>query len=151
MFTALAAGSGHTCGLSTAGTILCWGQNAHGQLGDGSKAQSPVPVAVAASVAFGQLTVGGLHSCGLSRAGDAFCWGRNNYGQLGDGTTQDRSRPVAVEGGIRFGSIQANGAHTCGTVAGAATGYCWGFNLSGQLGNGTRSNQSRPVAAGRPR
>lgn len=148
-FTAIAAGNAHTCGLRTGGTILCWGQNTHGQLGHGGRGDSLVPVPVAASATFAQVTVGSVHSCGLTRGGEAFCWGRNSYGQLGDGTMQDRAQPVAVEGGVRFGSLHANGAHTCGTAPGAGgTGYCWGFNLSGQLGDGTRSNRTRPVVAG---
>jgi serine/threonine protein kinase/alpha-tubulin suppressor-like RCC1 family protein len=150
-FTAIAAGNAHTCGLTTGGAILCWGQNAHGQLGHGGRGDSLEPVPVATSQTFAQVTVGSVHSCGLTRGGEAFCWGRNNYGQLGDGTMQDRTQPVAVEGGVRFSSLHANGAHTCGTGPGSGeTGYCWGFNLSGQLGDGTRANRTRPAVVRKP-
>jgi alpha-tubulin suppressor-like RCC1 family protein/tRNA A-37 threonylcarbamoyl transferase component Bud32 len=150
-FTAVAAGNTHSCGLTGDGAVLCWGQNTNGQLGSGG-GDSLVPVPVAASEAFVQLTAGGVHTCALTQAGGAFCWGRNNYGQLGDGTNQDRPRPVAVAAASRFASLQASGAHTCGTAAGASgSGSCWGFNLAGQLGDGSRSNQARPVPAGRQR
>jgi serine/threonine protein kinase/alpha-tubulin suppressor-like RCC1 family protein len=148
-FTAIAAGSAHTCALRSGGEIMCWGQNDYGQLGNGSASSSLVPVIAAAPEPFAQVTVGGVHTCGLTRAGAAYCWGRNSYGQLGDGTTQDRLQPGVVEGGHRFVSLQASGAHTCGTAAGIGGVSCWGFNIAGQLGDGTRVNRTRPVAAGR--
>ncbi|MDQ3556018.1 MAG: hypothetical protein M3409_04470, partial [Gemmatimonadota bacterium] len=84
-------------------------------------------------------------SCALTRGGAAFCWGRNNYGQLGDGSTTDRGVPVQVAGGHAFASIRANGAaHTCGTTRAGET-LCWGYNVEGQLGDGTRSNRTTPV------
>jgi serine/threonine protein kinase/alpha-tubulin suppressor-like RCC1 family protein len=150
-FRAVAAGNTHTCGLTSDGTVACWGQNNHGQLGSGG-GDSLVPVPVPGTEAFVQLTAGGVHTCALTRGGEAYCWGRNSYGQLGDGTNQDRPRPVAVAATARFTSLQASGAHTCGMVAGASdSGFCWGFNLAGQLGDGSRSNQARPVPAGRQR
>jgi alpha-tubulin suppressor-like RCC1 family protein len=54
-----------------------------------------------------------------------------------------------VSGGLRFSSLHASGAHTCGvTVSGRS--FCWGYNLEGQLGDGTRTHRSRPVAVARP-
>jgi serine/threonine protein kinase/alpha-tubulin suppressor-like RCC1 family protein len=150
-FSAVAAGNTHSCGLAADGAVLCWGQNTHGQLGSGG-GDSLVPSPVAATETFVQVTAGGVHTCALTRAGDAFCWGRNSYGQLGDGTNEDRRRPVAVVASSRFSSLQASGAHTCGIAAASGgSGFCWGFNLAGQLGDGSRANQARPVPAGRQR
>jgi alpha-tubulin suppressor-like RCC1 family protein len=81
-------------------------------------------------------------------AGDAWCWGYNAYGQLGIGSSASETRlPAAVQGGLRFTSLVAGAYHTCGLAVGG-TGYCWGYNVAGQLGDGTRVANSRPVKIG---
>lgn len=154
-FVEVATGREHSCGLTTAGTAYCWGDNRVGQLGDGTAASrrlTPVLVAVPNGVTFTQITTGTGHACGLTPAGEAYCWGSNAYGQLGDGTTTTRLTPVrvAVPNGVTFVQITAtSGAHTCGlTPAGAA--YCWGDNRFGQLGDGTVTLRltPTPVAGG---
>jgi alpha-tubulin suppressor-like RCC1 family protein len=148
------AGAVHTCALTSDGTAYCWGQNAFGQLGDGSTTIRWVPTAVVGGVRFQSVTAGGFyspsfpyveHTCGLTSAGVAYCWGSNASGQLGDGTTTNRSVPTAVIGGLRFQSLTAGAVHTCGvTTAGAA--YCWGGNPGGELGDGTRTGRTAPTA-----
>jgi alpha-tubulin suppressor-like RCC1 family protein len=77
--------------------------------------------------------------------GVAFCWGRDNYGQLGNGVmAQDSQEPVRVAGDHAFASIHAFGSHTCATTASSDL-FCWGYNLDGQLGDGSRVNRSRPA------
>ncbi|MFN5934086.1 MAG: RCC1 domain-containing protein, partial [Roseiflexaceae bacterium] len=127
--------------------------NRLGQLGDGTTTDSSTPVAVSmpSSVTFTSITAGVIYTCALTSAGAAYCWGNNYYGQIGDGTTTDRTTPVAVSmpAGVTFTSITAGGAHTCAlTSAGAA--YCWGYNNYGQLGDGTTTNRSTPVAVSMP-
>lgn len=86
---------GHTCALTAAGAAWCWGWNAYGQLGDGTKTDRLAPVAVQGSLAFGTLGLGGASSCGMS--GNVIrCWGANYYGQLGNGSYTDSPTPVIV-------------------------------------------------------
>ena len=141
------------------GTAYCWGYNWYGQLGDGARGVNGsdsshdrlVPVAVSGGRTFTALVAGSHHTCGLATGGTAYCWGYNAYGQLGDGTTgdggnsADRSAPVAVSGGLTFASLVAGGNVTCGLVSGG-TAYCWGYNQFGQLGDGTSTNRTVPVA-----
>ncbi|HTA73340.1 MAG TPA: hypothetical protein VK733_03655 [Gemmatimonadaceae bacterium] len=124
-FSALTAGTAHTCGVTTTGAVYCWGADSTGQLGDGSPARtqtSPVLVAGLSAVA---IAAGALHTCAIATSGTTYCWGSNDSGQVGDGTNTNRSTPVAVAGGIRFTAIAAGGNYTCALTAQGAA-YCWG-------------------------
>ena len=92
-----------------------------------------------------ELTSGDTHSCALTIIGTVKCWGANTYGALGDGTTTDRSEPVLVAQlgpGVR--AVSAGWHHTCAlTHVGGVK--CWGYNLRGQLGDGTTTMRTTPV------
>jgi alpha-tubulin suppressor-like RCC1 family protein len=142
--TTLSTGGGHSCELKPSGEAVCWGNNYHGQLGNGesgSNAHSALPVAVVDAsgnlpgMQFKSITSGEVHGCGLTQAGAAYCWGHNASGQLGNGTTQDSSMPVLVSGGKNFTLIAAGQDSTCGLTSDNQI-YCWGYNHSGQLGDG---------------
>jgi hypothetical protein len=143
---AIVAGGYHTCAVTTAGNLLCWGHNASGQLGDNSTTNRAIPVPVANLGSEVAAVAGGYsHTCELTTAGVVRCWGDNTYGQLGDGTTTERHAPVLVSSlaGVSTAVAGANG-HTCAlTTAGGA--LCWGANGAGQLGDGSRTASSLPV------
>ncbi len=85
--------------------------------------------------------------CALAKAGTVYCWGEGERGQLGDGTTtgaRNYARPVS--GSQVFAKISDGfSQHACAlTAAGAA--YCWGANHAGQLGDGTTTDRSTPIA-----
>jgi len=93
---AVAAGAAHTCALLTDGTAHCWGQNLHGQLGNGSTAGAALPQRVQGGLTFARIHAGGGLTCGVTDRGDEYCWGLNQNGELGDGTRTSRSVPTLV-------------------------------------------------------
>lgn len=144
-FIQISAGDEHSCGVTSAGAIYCWGDNASGQLGNGGGADSNVPVFVSSSEKFINVSAGAQHSCAVSSGGGAYCWGANGSGQLGDGTNTPSGLPVFISTGFAFSQVSAANLHTCGLRSDGAA-YCWGDNTNGELGNGNTSPQNQPVA-----
>ena len=152
----ISAGENHTCAIASDNRAYCWGSNKNGQLGNGSTANSNVPVAVNTSgVLVGktikQMSVEFSTSCVVASDNRAYCWGSNKNGQLGNGSTADSRVPVAVNtSGVLVGKtikeVTTGGFHTCALDTSSKM-YCWGLNSSGRLGGGLTSILSNvPVA-----
>ena len=89
-FRQVAAGSGYTCGVTTANVGYCWGNDAVGQLGDGSRTNRLRPVKVAGGLKFIEVRAGGGTTCGLTTDSLAYCWGDNTNGAVGATTPPRR-------------------------------------------------------------
>jgi alpha-tubulin suppressor-like RCC1 family protein len=146
--TAVAAGCYHSMALTSTGTVLAWGDNSHGELGNGTTTQSDVPVKVKLpkGTKVTALSSGYYSSYALTSTGSVLAWGYNEYGMLGTGTTTDSDRPVKVKlpRGTRVTAVAAGGEYTLALTSKGSV-LAWGYNADGELGNGTTTNSDRPV------
>ena len=99
-----------------------------------------------ASTGEGIIAAGRFHTCAMVSGSGPKCWGNNTVGQLGNGTTITSSLPVEVSGlGSGITAFAAGSVHTCALTSGGGV-KCWGYNYHGQLGDGTTTDKSTPVA-----
>lgn len=79
----------HTCAITTAGVLKCWGDNSAGQLGIGSTTRALTPTTVESGTTYREVAAFWTSSCGITTAGVLKCWGANGSGQLGLGNTNN--------------------------------------------------------------
>jgi hypothetical protein len=150
----LAAGQYHTLGLCTDGTLVTWGYNKTGQLGNHRTTAAAAPVAIGGEGALAGKTpvgirAGGYHSLAWCADGTLAAWGSNNHGQLGVAGPTQSDVPLAVDvtgfaSGDGVGELAAGGNHsllrlTTGRLA------AWGENANGQLGDGSMLARALPT------
>ena len=146
----ISAGTTHTCAILDYGMISCWGDNAQGQLGDGTNTDSNTPIQTF-SLETGRTAVtisaGYRHVCAILDDGSVSCWGWNDYGQLGDGTTTAQNTPTQTSSlgeGRTAVVISTAQYHTCAILDDGSVS-CWGKNTNGQLGDGTTIDRNTPT------
>lgn len=139
----ITSGGFHSCVLMNTGGVKCWGSNNWGQIGPLENGIGPadIPGLGERVVSF---EAGFRHTCAVTASGGVKCWGYNDLNQLGDGTRT--TRPIAVSvTNLSSGIVATTGGgdHTCALTSTGGV-KCWGYNLYGQLGDGSSSG-ARPT------
>lgn len=153
----LAVGGFHTCGITFADDVYCWGADWSNQLGwngGGYEDYSPVKIErgeIPEGSTIVQLVAGDDDTCALTSDQWVYCWGDNYYGELGTSDTQEKYVPTKMKRGaipagvtIRAVSIGAEGSFVC-VLGSNGWVYCSGYN-NYTLGDGTNINRKEPVA-----
>ena len=166
--TAVSAGEYYFLVIDNDGLVHSWGRNLYGELGNNTQytfEYEPTAVVTAGTPMAGKVIVGIAgsmwHSMAVDSNGNVYTWGDNEYGQLGDGTAVSSYVPVAVNtantpmAGKKITSVTAGGndffisnieaSHSV-AVAEDGTMYTWGENYAGELGDGTTTRRTKPVA-----
>ncbi len=133
------------CALKVDRTVVCWGPNGYGRLGNnvGLDTRLAYPATtVNAVMAVGlSVAVSGTHSCVQRGDATVACWGANASGQLGRGTTSSYEWQPAAASALQQTavSLTTGSDSTCALLAGGSL-TCWGSNSAGQLGIGVTAD-----------
>jgi alpha-tubulin suppressor-like RCC1 family protein len=139
----------HTCAIKTNGTLFCWGDNNHGQLGNNSTKGSLAPAQEStAATDWVDLSAGVVHTCAIKTNGGLFCWGYNDYNELGNDATMESLVPIQESAfATDWVKLSAGSSHTCAIKTNGEL-FCWGNDDYGELGNNSNANSPAPAQDG---
>lgn len=147
-FCHIAASLGlHTLAIDKNGRAWAWGDGSNGRLGNNAITSQRTPGSVLGAVkTFCKVAVGNAWSAAIDKNGRVWCWGNGGDGRLGTGSTASALTPVSIIGAVKtFCHIGAGNATTAAIDKNGLI-WSWGFNNSGQLGNGANTAQCTPVS-----
>ena len=147
----ISAGGEHTCAVLDNGSVMCWGRDNYGQIGDGTSGGQRVSPTHTVGLPRPAVAVevGMDFSCALLNNGSVMCWGRGSGGRLGNGGTSNSAQPVYTDpmpGGRKAVAIDISHYHTC-AVLDDGNVACWGSGGGGRLGTGSNNGESSPTLA----
>jgi alpha-tubulin suppressor-like RCC1 family protein len=137
----IAAGDGHACILDSSGDVYCWGDNKHGQLGDGTTTSREIPALVPSISDISAIAAGGNQTCALELAGTVQCWGTRLWTAADLVTPQLVMILNAAGDAVPLSDvtqISVGSTHACALVSPISSLnhiVCWGNNGNGELGN----------------
>lgn len=145
---AIAAGGSHSLALRSDGSVLTWGSNDKGQLGDGTLTNRGSPVSVSglgSGSGVVSIAAGMEHSLAARADGSVVAWGANVKGQVGDSTGVNRTTPTDAAGlGVGSGIVEV-AAGLYHSLALADTGAVFSWGAWGGIGDGAMVNRFSPV------
>jgi alpha-tubulin suppressor-like RCC1 family protein len=133
--------------LLSNGTMMAWGYNAFGQLGDGLEGNSDVPIVVSGLSEVVAVAAGYNYSMALLRDGTVMAWGLNQSGVLGNGTTEEKAYPTPspVHDLSEVTAIAAGLGGVSTALLRSGKVMDWGYGQFGELGDGVEASSDLPV------
>ncbi len=133
-------GGNHSAAITEDGSLYLWGSNSSGQLGNGTKEDSSIPIKVMENVT--SVSLGYSHSAAITEDGSLYLWGDNYYGKLGNETWYNSNIPIKIMENVASVSL---GRDHSAAITKEGSLYLWGNSYYGQLGNGTTNLSSTPI------
>ncbi len=145
--TSLAGGLTSAYAIDSADAVWAWGDNVSGKLGNGNTTDRNTPVSVTNSSSFIALAAGDATTYALDNSGAVWAWGYGFQGQRGDGSQSASSTPIKVSAINMTAKIKAisAGSDSAYAIDSADAVWAWGYNVNGELGNGTTTNSLIPI------
>ena len=148
-------GSSQSAVVTSMGRIFTWGGNVLGQLGDGTYTNRLLPLDITDKFNLNSgeklidISLNSFHVIALTSSGRVFTWGGNEFGQLGDGTTVPQNLPIDITSkfklyGAKIIKVFSGDSHTA-AITNDGRLYIWGYNINGQLGDGTNIDKKTPI------
>lgn len=152
-------GAEHSSALTSTGRIFTWGAGTEGRLGQGSTANSSIPIEITnrfpSNERIVSIAMGGQHSAAITLSGKMYMWGKGDYGRIGIGSTINQITPIEIT------NVQASplykiyeqdkivkiklGSEFSGALTQSGKLFLWGRGSVGQLGNGSLRTQVYPA------
>ncbi|KXH84949.1 hypothetical protein AU378_04115 [Chryseobacterium kwangjuense] len=143
----VSAGTFHSLGIKTDGTLWAWGNNSNGQLGDGTNINRNNPVQIGGAANWKKVFAAEKYSVAIKTDGTLWAWGYNQFGFLGDGTTTNRTIPTKIGTATDWEDIAVGDSHNLGLKSNGSL-WAWGMNINGGLGDGTTTDKLVPIQIG---
>lgn len=148
----LSSGGDHTCAISTAGALYCWGGNNASESGASSTLSTTFPVRVGTASNWSLVVSSDWGSCATTTAtsripSSTYCWGDRM--SVGNGLPLYANTPTKLSGSDWL-RVAVNGSARCGIRGSALPGtlWCWGINRDGIIGSGTTDDARTPIRVG---
>ncbi len=143
-------GNYHNVSIKTDGTLWAWGNNTYGQLGNSTNTDSYIPNQIGTDTDWKEVTVGYFHTVAIKNNGTLWAWGSNYTGQLGNGLSGSNfstNSPTQIGTATNWDKIDSGLQHTI-AIKTDGTLWGWGWNYTGQIGNGNLIDQDQPIQVG---